>query len=585
MIRNPAGKKEELPRDAPGDRRQGKAIRCPRCKRENVKLSERCDYCGYSFQETVAYETYPSDSPEDLIGRVINDKYRVVSILGEGGFGVVYKVELLLFDACNTFALKILHPSLSQDPKFRQRFLREAALAMQLVHENTIQIREFGRTEEGHLFFTMDYCEGQPLNAVIAREGFLTVNRATYITRQVLSVMKLAHSRGIIHRDLKPENIFLERDGERRDFVKVGDFGLAKSIDAGEVSHAVSTGITQGAILGTPRYMSPEQARGREDLDHRSDLYSIGVVLYEMLYGEVPEDLHDTRPLRAPLHQSHVVPQAVWNVVRRALEPGREDRFQTSDEFLGALEALPNYTPGYVEAVDDSQRSSRTPWWKWPAAALVVALTVALVVSLTADHFGGNAARDVPEQPSYPSARVRDYLPFRSGMELVYAVSIEQGPPQQYSYRIVRESQRGIFEVEVLPVGRKIFWVIEDEKNCFSLEYFDEPSPAGEAWPERHRRELLRLPPGDRLEADFEFQGFHEFTVRRDLVNLEGRYSGCLLAESREGSQRRLQYYKEGLGLVGLEVYEAVTGSPDSEVSERLVYARYLEKPPADAAH
>src|SRR5690606_15169635 len=255
----------------------------PRCKKETPRRLERCQGCGFSIRETRAYELEPRVERDTMIGRVINDKYRVVSVLGEGGFGVVYKVEFLLFDSSNTFALKLLHPTLSQDPKFRRRFLREAALAMQLIHENTIQIREFGRTEDGNLFFTMDYCEGEPLNVVLAREQFLSVNRALGISLQILSVMTQAHSRGIMHRDLKPENVFLERlpstatgrvnRFERcRDFVKVGDFGLAKSYrDSASV-----TDITYGGIIGTPRYMSPEQARGCDDLDHRSDLYSIG---------------------------------------------------------------------------------------------------------------------------------------------------------------------------------------------------------------------------------------------------------------------------------------------------------------------
>lgn len=582
MVRRPTSKKDPLVGAVREERRWGGTVRCPRCKKESRYPAERCGHCGYSFRETQAFGPSLNDSPEDLIGRVINDKYRVVSILGEGGFGVVYKVELLLFDTCNTFALKLLHPALSQDSKFRRRFLREAALAMQLIHENTIQIREFGRTEDGNLFFTMDYCEGEPLNQVIAREGFLTVNRAIYITGQVLSVMQMAHSRGIIHRDLKPENVFLERDRGRRDFVKVGDFGLAKSyLAAGESGGAEVSGITQGAILGTPRYMSPEQARGREDLDDRSDLYSIGVMLYEMLYGEVSEDLHDATSLRPPEHRGHVVPQAVWQVVHRALARRRQDRFQSAEDFSRALNALPQYTPGYIEPETSGKESGRL-WWRWSAACLVVALPLALLVSLAQDGFSGLflSGEDSGQSP-YPSSHVDAYLPCQEGSEFVYGVSIEQGPETEITYRILRQTHPGVFEVEVLPEGRIVFWVIDRTENCFSLQFFPpaagEPDGGSSEPRKRIRRDLLRLPPGDTLREDFVSQGFREFKVRKDLVDLEGRYTRCLLVEAEEGEQRRLQYYKQGVGLVGLEVYE-IEDSAEGATTERLVYARYLKR-------
>ena len=156
---------------------------CPRCKEENTGHGDFCPRCGFSFLETRAGDGPAPSSSTDLVGTVINGKYRVLSVLGEGGFGIVYKVELLLFDTANIFALKLLHPALSQDRTFRRRFLREAGLAMSLIHENTIQIREFGQTDDGHLFFTMDYCTGEPLKNVIQRERYLTVNRALVIVR------------------------------------------------------------------------------------------------------------------------------------------------------------------------------------------------------------------------------------------------------------------------------------------------------------------------------------------------------------------------------------------------------------------
>ena len=638
---------------------------CPRCKKENRVPGERCSYCGYSFRETGAFEAVVSntaDNPESLIGRVINDKYRIVSLLGEGGFGVVYKVELLLFDSRNTFALKLLHPSLSGDRNFRRRFLREAALAMQLIHENTIQIREFGRTEDGSLFFTMDYCEGEPLNAVIAREGFLSVNRALRITQQVLSVMQLAHSRGIIHRDLKPENVFLEREGSRRDVVKVGDFGLAKSFLEG----ADRIDISRGGIFGTPRYMSPEQARGLEDLDHRSDLYSIGVMLYEMLYGNVPADkylddgplvenfgegaipdggqkerglkadsgrgergdsvFHWEKVLRPPPHSGHVVPQAVWNIVRRSIAPRRRDRFQSAREFSGAITELPEYTPSYVEP-QPIAKIKEGPWWRRLAIGVAVLLVVALPLSFAAEWWSGLRGWNVAEEEGdsrsglssfwngarngagsdarsgvglrgeknskRPSGKVISYLPFDKGKQYTYEVFGEKSRFRgDLTFRVQSEPSSLVFRVqEVSPGERTFYWVIDEAKNAFYQKYFLPDPETGELSIE-NSKELLRLPTVGTLQGDFT-EGARK--VYGDLRSLGGRFTStedwfvdCLCVETHSQSegktQRRLEYYKEDVGLVAVEVYEPAGDSyfqlPDDYSGvdeERIVYWRYLK--------
>lgn len=586
-------------------------IICPRCRKETPRRSERCQGCGYSIRETCAFEGPVTEATDVMIGRVINDKYRVVSVLGEGGFGVVYKVEFLLFDTCNIFALKLLHPALSQDPKFRRRFLREAALAMQLIHENTIQIREFGRTEDGSLFFTMDYCEGEPLNAVLARELFLSVNRALGIVLQMLAVMAQAHTRGIIHRDLKPENVFLERlrSGSQTratqtercpDFVKVGDFGLAKSYrDSG-----ATTDITYGGILGTPRYMSPEQARGSDDLDHRSDLYSIGVMLHEMLFGQVPDD----RPLgdgdsstsyRPPPQPPQVVPQAVLQVLQRALAPRREDRFQSADEFASAIRALPNYTPSYEEP-----RPARSLVRARRSRSLGVAVALAVIVAGAAASaaFLADLWRTDPNGRKHPSSsglgidgrtssgapgsqlggpvrgesRVSTFLPFVSGRQFVYDVyeipetseaaagaapKLPDSPTARLAYVILEEPKRGVFEVEVQSepralVGsgaetRRIRWVVDDTENVFAQEFFLPGASLGP--PDRPvRKELFRLSSVSPRRGDYYWANSKVHWVRHDVRGL----SDCLLVETVERGQRRLQYYREGRGLIALEVYE-----------------------------
>jgi serine/threonine protein kinase len=664
-------------------------IVCPRCRRETPRRSDRCLACGYSIRETRAYESAGGLVPDTWIGRIINDKYRVVSVLGEGGFGVVYKVEFLLFDTCNTFALKLLHPSLSQDPKFRRRFLREAALAMQLVHEHTIQIREFGRAEDGSLFFTMDYCEGEPLHSVIAREQFLSVNRALGITLQILSVMSQAHSRGIIHRDLKPENVFLERVSARpggrppvlercRDFVKVGDFGLAKSYrDSGG-----TTDITYGGILGTPRYMSPEQARGSDDLDHRSDIYSIGVMLWEMLYGEVPNDrpasdLDGDSILRTPSRPRQVVPAGVLEILRRTLTTRREDRFQSADEFASAIRSLPDYTPSYAEpdvafaaggignvaqrraplglaalgaialgafvvgaalfAVFPEQRSAAARWVLERIATSTEDSTKAsalegAVAEVTPRAGASRSSDGSGSALSAPAERVSSFVALHPGAQFLYRVfegdaaarpaaaptSTSAATPlapsatstslgsaagvsaaagvsgtglsgtglsgaglsstglsgtmaTELRFTAIEEPKPGVFEirVDVSPAAeinsagsgprssdRRTRWVVDDTENVFYEEFFLPNAETGDP-AQLVRRERLRLPAvvsrvGDWFWANSKI---HDRTYTVGLSASAGEYADCIVVETVEPTQRHIQYYKEGVGLVALEVY------------------------------
>lgn len=579
-------------------------IQCPRCKLENSARLDFCTRCGYSFRQTRAQSEAGSSlwQDGDLLGQVINGKYRVLSVLGEGGFGVVYKVEHLLFDSSNIFALKVLHPSLSQDKQFRLRFLREAGLTMSLVHENTIQIREFGQTEESDLFFTMDYCEGEPLKNVIEREEFLTVNRALHITRQILWVMQQAHSQGIIHRDLKPENIFLERRGGQ-DFVKVGDFGLAKAVDRSE---DVSD-ITRGGILGTPRYMSPEQAKGREDLDGRSDLYSAGVILYEMLYGDVPGiDGGDESTERGG--RSHAVPRGVWEVARRALEPKREARYQSADDFLAALDSLPHYAPTYSEPVGDSGWN----WRRTVAAVVVVALTVALGLAalqldpvqerlsyLLGEYSGVDSGRvpatlaggpseargtETPTPVVEPTElnglaprRITDFFKFRPGDELVYYVVGAEGAQLTFrSYRVMAESGPGRYLVEVMPGGRRMTWIVDEEENAFYWEFKRLDFETGE---ESIMERVLQLRLPTTAGPVGAFADRRLLPETKTLVTNIRSYEHCLVVEFDEGEvQRHRHYYCEGFGLVGIETYELRSAAGEKQGSPQCVFRRYLQE-------
>jgi tRNA A-37 threonylcarbamoyl transferase component Bud32 len=288
------------------------------------------------------------ESSDPLIGRVIAERYRVRALLGRGGMGAVYRVEHLMLK--KDLALKFLHPELGRLDEVSRRFEREAEAAAKLDHPNIVAVTDFGRTPEGMLFLVMELLAGRPLTDVIRGDGEgrpLPVERALRIERQILRALDHAHSVGIVHRDLKPDNVMVvDRDGDP-DFVKLLDFGIAKiTAPDGEVR---GEALTQaGVVFGTPEYLSPEQAMG-EEADRRADLYSAGIVLYEMLTGRRPFEaaskvaivsMHLTQkamPVTKAAPGAHI-PRAVERVVERAMAKKRDERYATAQEFLQDME-------------------------------------------------------------------------------------------------------------------------------------------------------------------------------------------------------------------------------------------------------
>jgi serine/threonine-protein kinase len=285
-------------------------------------------------------------SHHHFIGRIINGKYQVQSILGEGGMGVVFKVRHLLLQNKNTFALKILHPQLSTQVTLQARFLREVEIAMGLTHENIIQIRDFGRTEDGLLFYTMDFFSGESLWTIIHRDRPMPAQRVLVIARQILLALAEAHKQGIIHRDLKPDNVLIENGEDGVDRVRVLDFGIAKILEAGRSDED----LTGDNVLGTPRYMSPEQAGG-DSIDARSDLYSLGCIIFQMLTGHTPFTGKSTRsillahltlppPQLEDLRPGIEAPQHLRELVFRLLEKDPEARPATAEAVLQCIDAI-----------------------------------------------------------------------------------------------------------------------------------------------------------------------------------------------------------------------------------------------------
>jgi tRNA A-37 threonylcarbamoyl transferase component Bud32/tetratricopeptide (TPR) repeat protein len=294
-----------------------------------------------------------SETSDPQLGRIIGERYRVLSPLGRGGMGAVYRVEHVMMK--KEMALKLLHPELSRLEEVGKRFEREAEAAAKLDHPNIISVTDFGRTSDGQLFLVMELLNGRSLTDVIRPGGVgrpLPVARAIHILRQILRALEHAHAVGIVHRDLKPDNVMLvERDGEQ-DVVKLLDFGIAKmTITDGQQQSGTpkpETLTQAGIVFGTPEYLSPEQAMG-EEADRRADLYSAGIVLYEMLTGKRPFEaaskvavvsMHLTQKAlpvtrAAPTAQ---IPPWLERVVERAMAKKRDERYASAQEFLQGLD-------------------------------------------------------------------------------------------------------------------------------------------------------------------------------------------------------------------------------------------------------
>lgn len=282
---------------------------------------------------------------DPLIGRVLNDRFRILAPLGSGGMGKVYKAVQTPLD--RVVALKILNPNFpaEKDPAFKRRFFLEASLTSKLRHPNTVTVIDYGQTEDGIYFIAMEYMEGQTLAEVLAHEKTLPWRRVLDIAQQICRSLREAHKLGVIHRDLKPANVMLLNEADH-DVVKVLDFGLVKSFLAAD-SQASDPEVTQnGVFLGSPQYMAPEQARNVAD--PRSDVYSLGILVYQMLTGRPPFQGKDylevifqhmkeaARPVR-DVNPGAEVPHEVEAVVARCLQKDPVARFQSMDEVLEAL--------------------------------------------------------------------------------------------------------------------------------------------------------------------------------------------------------------------------------------------------------
>jgi serine/threonine-protein kinase len=285
-------------------------------------------------------------STDPLLGSVVGDRYRLLARIGEGGMSAVYRADHVYMR--KTVAVKLLHPELSQMDEIAKRFTREAEACSRMAHPNIVQVTDFGRMSNGRLFLVMELIPGDSLAVPLVRKERIALERALDIGQQILRALDHAHGLGIVHRDLKPENVMLVPQPDRRDLVKLLDFGIAK---VSNPSRSQPNLTQAGDVFGTPEYMSPEQAMG-EPASPRSDLYACGLLLYQMIAGERPFDapdpvevlkmqiLQDVRPLRA-VAPDPLRPTSIDAAIERALQKDPANRFASAAEMAAALSFAP----------------------------------------------------------------------------------------------------------------------------------------------------------------------------------------------------------------------------------------------------
>jgi tetratricopeptide (TPR) repeat protein/predicted Ser/Thr protein kinase len=330
-------------------------------------------------------------------GVILAGRYEIVKLLGEGGMGAVYRAHDRELD--RVVALKVIRPELARNAQVLQRFKQELILARQVTHRNIIRIFDLGQAE-GVRFITMEYIEGEDLSQILARRGKLPAAEATAIMTQVTRGLEAAHTEGVVHRDLKPQNIMMEASGK----ASVMDFGIARSMDASSMTRT-------GALMGTPTYMSPEQAQGHK-VDARSDLYTLGIIFYELLTGRPPFETDNPmatlvkriqeKPV-PPIQVEPSIPRPVNDLVMKMLATKPEERQQSACELLLELDAIEAQRTGRTVAVAPVSPADRGIPIKYVAAAML------LVTALGVYLFTRRIGPVTPPAPKNVSVLVSDF--------------------------------------------------------------------------------------------------------------------------------------------------------------------------------
>jgi len=343
---------------------------------------------------------------DPYLGATIDGRYKVEALLGEGGMGVVYRCVHTIIG--KKVAMKVLRADLARDAEVTERFLNEAKAASSIGNAHIIDISDFGQFPDGAAYFVMEFLNGQPMSKLVEGSQPLSVQRILHLARQIVEGLSAAHAANIVHRDLKPDNIFLVDRGGQRDFVKILDFGIAKVSSSAEGAKLTRA----GAVFGTPHYMSPEQAAG-QPVDHRGDIYSFGVILYELASGRLPFDADNFMgiltqhmykapvPIRALVPVPQDVPPGLEAIILKCLSKRPEHRYQSMQEMILEFDKLS--AGGVPDAVPEMM--ARSGGFNVPV-----------------DYFmKGQMPQPVPATPSRPSAARRGRWPLYAGVAGVLA--------------------------------------------------------------------------------------------------------------------------------------------------------------------
>jgi tetratricopeptide (TPR) repeat protein/tRNA A-37 threonylcarbamoyl transferase component Bud32 len=352
-------------------------MKCPECSQENPDSARFCSKCGTKFKtyEEVSLadtKALPGAAKKSVIGTTFASRYQILEELGEGGMGTVYRVTDKQID--EEVALKVLRPEIAADKRTLERFRNELKLARKITHPNVCRMYHLG-VDEGLPYITMEYVRGDDLAVILRTKGPLAPKEAVTIAAQVCAGLTEAHRLGVVHRDLKPQNLMIDTYGK----VRIMDFGIARSIE--------SKGATEaGTFIGTPDYMSPEQVSGQQ-VDQRSDIYSLGVILFEMLTGRKP--FEGETPLAIAVKQKTMeppdpheinpdIPEALCDIVLRCLMKSRESRYGDASALLAALMGLekglqPTMDLSFAQTQDRRFRSPLATHLRWILPLVVVA--------------------------------------------------------------------------------------------------------------------------------------------------------------------------------------------------------------------
>jgi len=326
--------------------------KCPKCQTDNPSDSKYCKECATalpSFEDIEVTETIEAPKEELSRGKTFADRYEIIEELGKGGMGRVYRVEDKKLD--QEVALKLIKPEIAQDKKTIERFRNELKLARNIRHKNVCGMYDLGE-EKGAHFITMEYVRGEHLRSSIRRFGQLPIGKSISIAKQICEGLAEAHKQGVVHRDLKSNNIMIDKQGN----VRIMDFGIARSLETKGITGA-------GVMIGTPEYMSPEQVEGKE-VDQRSDIYSLGVILYEMVAGRVPFEgdtpftvgmKHKGETPQNPRELNSQISDELNRLILRCLEKEKETRYQSAGEVRSELENIEKGIPTTERVIPDKK--------------------------------------------------------------------------------------------------------------------------------------------------------------------------------------------------------------------------------------